>query len=604
LTAFMLSRRIGTVWGVVLITIGAQMGSYKWWFFLPPLLLLANPDLLKKPLRWLSAWLVLSLINCLFQATAGIALTLGTFPAAAWIFAVAYREKALLHAWQQNKKMVLISSALLVLFLLVTAPLMSGFMTYAQEQGTVNELANGTLLNRPARIPEWFRWKSPLAWGCFRIGGWMVAIAVLWHLLVRCFSTENAPSRRFTFPTSATVVAISGIFSTIVFIPYSMGRIDSTNLSRTGSIGVFALGLLVPLVIRLSATPSGTARGILCGLLMGCALAPFPIYPGILARQAMDVPEAPSSTVWFDGEANGLPKMGKTYIDSDQLAMLLLFKQVTDNVLKPHETYYDLTNNLAFYYFLDKKVSSLYAGYYIVTSETIQNKVISCLERTPPPLVWVGPTRELGSGGASMRSYRVYRWLMLQGYVPLYHNGLAFLVRPDRYRELTGGDQPLQRKVIELTSFLAPADIQGVSAAWGSSFDGLTSRFSDVASSTRSTITSGTRFFSSLDGGVPAVTENVVFGVPVDGAQADFLLVRLSAMGNNEKIPIMVRWRGVTGREEVMECQGHPGRSLLLPLGSHPAWLLSPRIANVSIDVAGWWPVPPVTSLKLLKLRR
>lgn len=602
LATFLLCRSVGTLWGLVLSLLGAQMGMFKWYLFLPVLLLLIDTDLLKRPLRWLSVWFVLSIIHCLFQATAGLALTLGTMPIAFWMAAAALQGGDLADCWRRQRSTFVLSMVALGCFSAAVSPLLAGFITYVREQGVVNEVANGTVLLRAMRIPVWFRWKSQLIWEFFRIGGWMAAIALFWHLLCRERLGKFLPEK-FTLPDASTVVGVSGILSTIVFIPYSMGRIDTSGLSRTGTVSLFALGILLPLTLVLSGRLRTSAGAILCGMLMGVALAPFQLSPEKLSRQAVEGVKVPAEAIWFDGPANRLPKIGSMYFPAEQAYTITGLKRVIDVVVRPEETYFDLTNNLALYYYLDKKVTSIYAGFYIVTSEELQRKVISELEKSPPPIVLAGPARSFGSGLASLRCYRVYRWFMLNGYLPHIENGLGYLVRKDRYPLLNQSGISSVAQLEQLVSMFGHDSLEAIPLAWGRNFARLERRFDRMpVSQPDVTVTKEMVYVPEKSVFIPVTRTYCRFVDGINGGTADFLEMQISGERTVERLGVRLSWQAEGQQAHELRFAAEPGVPLLVPVGSHPGWIGTASITQIAIEISG---SPAVLErLKLLCLKK
>lgn len=587
LAAYLLCRTVGPVWGLVLSTLGAQLVTFKWFIFLPVLLILVDRELLKKPLRWLAVWSVISIIHCLFQATTGLALTIGTMPIALWILVAAWSRGDFATAWQTQRNSMVAALAGLLCFFGAVTPLLLGFVTYVREQGVVNEIANGTILLRAMRIPAWFRWQNQIIWELFRVGGWLVAIVLFWHWLCRERLGKTCPDRS-TLPAPATVVGFAGICSTIVFIPYSLGRIDSAGLSRTGTVALFALGILLPLMLVLSGRMKTRAGAILCGLLLGVALVPFRINPAELAGRSIEPVKVPADAVWLDGAAIGLPKIGALYLPAEQANMIVNLKRTFDRVVRPEETYFDLTNHLALYYYLDKKVSSVYAGFYIVTSEELQNKVIATLEKSPPPLVLTGPARPFGSGVASLRCYRVYRWLMQNGYRPYIENGLGYLVRPDRYPVVQPAAVTPTVATDQLLSMFGHETLAAIPLAWGRNLARLAPRF-DRVSVQQPEITTRveTRYVADGTAILPVTRILCRLGEGVDGNVADFLVLRFKAERQPEHAVVWLRWQSADQTMHELRFEAEPGIPLLIPAGSHPGWLGGGRISQLALDISG-----------------
>jgi hypothetical protein len=586
LTAFFLCRLVGTGWGGAIAFCMAAQPPVKFWIFLPILLALALPALLARPFRWLVTWLGLSLLHCLFHTTSGIALTIGTFPIALWqaYLLVAGGEPG--KAWREQRTRVMLGAVCVVTPLLLAAPVLLAWVKYVLAQGAANEISNGKLLLQNGAMPDWFRWKNRYLWELFRVGGWISGVFVLWHLFVRGRALAGVDRK---VPQPLSVVCLGGIFSAIAFVSYSMGRIDAKGISRPGSISLVWLGVLVPVVLilgRRQRKPAVTVIGV--GLLLGISSAPGYLDAGAMARTATGAISVPASAVRVSGEGLGLPKLGDAFMEPEKLQTLVAMKKVTDTFLSGNETYLDLTNHIAMYYLLDKKVPGIYAGYYIVTSEALQQQVIAAVERSRPPVVWIGPAREFGSGKASLRSYRLYRWLLKQDYTFLEHDGLQFLVRTDRFREkgLTP-PSPAENMAGLVTAFAHPV-LAEIPVSWGRSLPLLADRFARAAVQPR-LLTSGTALQPVFDGEIRPVTGfDWALDTTLDGGTADFLTCTVASGPRVEPVIVKISWK--SGGEPYAEersviFMAKAGVPLLVPLGSHPAWLLSRSISGVRIDL-------------------
>lgn len=578
---------IGNGWGAVLAVATAAAPYCNVSLFLPLFLLLAQPKLLAKPLGWLFAWLLISVAFCLYHTTNGIALMAGTLPVAAWVFSGAVKGGYLRDAWQSHRLRVVISSALLVLVLVLLSPLLVAWVTYVRDQGGVNELANGTVLLRELAIPAWFRWQNRWIFEGVRVGGWLIGCTLLWHLFVRERISQVKESLS-GLPVTIEVLALSGIVSTVALIPYSMGRIDGKGLSRTGSVSMLVLCIMVPLVILLAR--KGRPKTVLCGavFLIGIGASAYYESPAKMAGKALSAVMLPADAQLINGPAMGLPKVGTAFIDRETLSNLLLVKKVTDRFVRSGETYLDLTNHVGYYYLLDYPVPSLYAGYYIVTSETLQKKVIAALSKNLPPMVLAGPPRTFGSGTAALRSYRLYRWLLLQGYVPVYSDGLAVLVRPDRYREMSPLLPPLSEQVRLLSAIFVQEYIAGIPLAWGKNLDLLSHRFQKGGQSLRQISRLQQQYGSAGEGYVPVEIVEMAANEPIRGDEYDFLSLNLSGTGTVKQVKMSWCEAGKTYAEwNTLVFDVQSGVPLLVPLGSHPGWLLAHNITNLTFELIG-----------------
>lgn len=585
LNSILLCSLLGNGWGIVFVLAGACNGGT----FLLVLLLLVQPRLLNRPLLWIFVWCVVCPLYCLYHTTSGIALTAGTLPVAVWIVYSTVREGYFAKAWHNSKLWLLIGIGIMVVELCLLSPVLISWATYVMEQGKVNEIANGTPLLRELAIPSWFRWQSRWVWEGFRVGGWLIGIFLLWHLFVRerggILPATNACVR---FVSSVEAIALTGVVSTLAFIPYSMGRIDSKVLSRTGAVTLFVMCILLPLVLILGKRVSSVPAMFIAVFLLGIGNAAYYEAPVALARKAVQAINVPVGAQWTEGRSIS-PLFGDTFVDSDTMANVMALKGVMDRVVLPGETYFDLTNHVGYYYLLNYKVPAIYAGYYTVAGEDTQNRVIHELKKDPPPLVWAGPARTFGSGTASIRSYRLYRWFLQNGYLPLQGNGIQFLVREDRYKALFGALPSLSQQARELAATFNNGYLGGIPLAWGRNMDSLAPRFKQFMVSLQQTaLSQGGGQEASHGAAVPVVTLELKADVPIQGVKSDFMKLRFG--GPSAPIQLRVSWSEsgspfVEWRSVAFEAQ--PDTPLLIPLGSHPDWLLSREIGKIRFEFIG-----------------
>lgn len=583
LIALLLCTLLGNGWGIAFVLAGAWSGGP----FLSVLLLLVQPKLLARPLLWLFVWVLACPLLCLYHTTAGIALTMGTFPVAAWVVYTAIRGGDLSEAWRRARPRLLVGAALAIAALGLLLPLIIAWVTYVLEQGKVNEVANGTALLRELALPVWFRWQSRWVWEGFRVGGWIIGIFLLWHLFVRERSRQLRSAGTSLVGTVETL-ALAGIVSTLAYIPYSMGRIDSKGLSRTGAVTIFVLCVVLPLVLVLRKKGKPALALFAAVFLLGVGNSACYESPAALARKAVQAVAVPVGAQWTEGRSIS-PLFGDTFADGETLSNVMALKGVTDRVILPGESYLDLTNHVGYYYLLNYKVPAVYAGYYTVASEDVQNRVIRALRKDPPPLVWAGPARTFGSGTASLRSYRLYRWLLQNGYVPMQANGLQFLVREDRYKALFDALPPLSQQVRDLSATFNNGYLGGIPLAWGRNMDRLAPRFRQGNVGLRQTAQVQGEFRQTMDvSATPVVVVELTANESFRGGENDFMLLRFS--GASGPVQVRASWSEAGNPFEEWRSvvfAAHSGAPLLIPLGSHPDWLLSGEIGKMRFEVIG-----------------
>ena len=599
LTALLISMFIGKGWGVVFALSGiGGIGGGHLQLVLITLLILAQPRLVGRPLVWLFVWCLMMPLLCLYHATSGIAVCVASVPVAICMLSVSFRDGLFVAAWQARRALFSGCFLFLAVVLVSFLPMLLAWGAYIIEQGQSNEVAHGTILLRAMRIPDWFRWNNRWAWESYLVGGWFVSMGLLWGVAVKLIAgfggKQTGCSGESRSAVPGAIFALLGVLSIVASIPYIMGRIDSNHLSRTGVFAIF--GLAVFAMILIYCWDKRSSVSVCCALyLLGAATSSIFSPRSVLASKIIP-PKVTSEFRWFDG-ASFAPLLGETYFDMDTLGNVTTLKMAFGRILKePGDTYLDLTNHIGYYYIFDLKVPAAYAGYYTSINEKAQNRVINALEANPPPLVLAGPPRTFGSGTAALRSYRVYRWLMKKGYLPLSVNGWSFLVREDRYRQM----KPLPTRTEQIrdcTAIFADGYFGGIPAAWGKNMKSLAPRFSK--SGPEFVRTSAVHSFQPAQAetpSVPLVTYEFIANRSFSGMENDFLMLRLNSGLNSkseEAIRIFLEWSDADGAQKgyqetnSVELNGVIGTPLLIPVGAHPAWLLSTSLNKIKVHVAG-----------------
>ena len=340
------------------------------------------------------------------------------------------------------------------------------------------------------------------------------------------------------------------------------------------------------------------------GLALGVRLAFSASGAAYFVERATASTLIPANVVKLDGTGKYIANLGSGYFPADKLDQINRLGISLERYLRPGETYYDLTERSAFYYFLGYKVPAPYSADYLAANQSIQEKIIIRLTAEKPPVVWVGPAMQFDEASPSFRSYRIFRWLMEQGYRYETIDGNEFLVRPDR---LLFPDRA--EDLTALTKLFYRKDLKKLSIAWGRNFSRLENRFQTVQEFTKETRQEG--FVAEKNGwiefrsGIPAIEFTLT-----DWEQQkrpDYLMVTLRRRGPaNSKLSAGVFWKDVGGEYSPnlnFTAKLEP-QTLLIPLGSDPRWHRAKRPDSIKVEirreiVGSKW---KVESAKLLRL--
>lgn len=596
ITAFLLCRLVGTGWALVLSGALTPI-SDRLFMVLPIIFILANQKLINRSLMWLLCWGGLSLLHTFYNPSAGSALTVATLPIAVWILILAFANCKIQDAWQNYRIITIVVLVPVVGIVGYLAPSMVELLKFIHDNGSLNTTAYGISLfyqnfGLDEWYPRWFPWPklNYFLWESFRIGGWISGTCILWYLFIRNLMKQNSNTQTKVL-NSSVVISLTSIIFVVAMIPYSMGRIDPGALSRPGSISLLITGTLFPLVLIMSTDfrKKALITVAIIGVLLGIRSSFIYQNPEHWVIRAISKINVPQEAKFINGVDIGLPKLGKIFIVPEKLTEIQNLKNIVDTFLKKGETYFDLTNRSVMYFALNRRVPGVYSADYLAANYELQEKMLNAIKKDIPPLVWLGPSIRHDGGLASLRSYRVYRWLAQQGYRYYEDKGYQLMVRKDRYEELGLPKLSDTDNLEMLRRIFHQSDLYSVPIAWGRNMSMLESRFKKGTYSlkldTQNSITVNGNGWAKISGPDPYMIWKT--NPVLDGSQFDFVKIEIKTKeGNDRQFRGQIFWQesGEAFSEEKSFRFNVKEGTLLVPLGSHPQWLNGKNIERIRFD--------------------
>jgi hypothetical protein len=550
--------------------------------FVPAVLvILCDARLMAKSQRWLLCWFFICPLAVSYNPAAGIALTLASLPI------------ALIQLWQLINKdrnalwriMLVLGSIMISLALIPTFRVMAfGFAHFLTDNARAVTLVHGIGWQADKAGMPSVRGvlAAPLVWEMFRFS-WIVALLVGgWIFVSQAGEWRNA-SRQ------GLAMGAMGCLFLFFLSGWTINRIDASLPSRTGEVSYLACLYLLPLMLY---GAGRWRRGsilvflLVIGFFQG-AMADFnnsgsKPHSGISMNALIEKPstalEVPSGCISIDGPSLKLPNLGHIYAPREVLESVLGLRAALTELLRPGETYLDLTGRQANYFYLGMPVPVSYGASWLTANMVLQENLLSQIKSQRPRVVWLGPGPFRDADGPAFRTYQIYRFL-IQHYVPLVRSGKVFLVTPD----LTDPSLSSPAEQLELLrEVFEPASMERLPSAWGSSWSRLQKRF--VVGQQLSGKDTGILNRSSM----PLVLTNQT----ISGAKNDFLRIDFfSNLSPKARMEIEVRWISENGPSSARFVAGNGTN--LIPLGVSPDWLLSKSISEVTIV-----PVSPPADLK------
>jgi hypothetical protein len=291
----------------------------------------------------------------------------------------------------------------------------------------------------------------------------------------------------------------------------------------------------------------------------------------LTTKELLDKASAPLTVppeyAFFDGDSFGFHNVGRLYSKKENVVSLFALRSAFGEILRPGETYLDLTGRQANYFYLGMPVPTPYGSPWLAANAVLQRDLIVQIKQNLPPVVWMGPTLAQEGDIPALRTYELYRFL-LTNYLPISRNGCVFLVARDRFNTVANNQPPDIRSIRDL---VAHKGLGSVPAAWGRSWEQLRFRFAVVEELNNG----GARILSTEPLGIETRKPDLT------GRDCDFLRFNFWSSSTDEKLELNVTWTSEYG-PGVAHFTAENGTNLI-PLGAFPDWLLAREIHDVRI---------------------
>ena len=144
-----------------------------------------------------------------------------------------------------------------------------------------------------------------------------------------------------------------------------------------------------------------------------------------LPARLFDREEIPAEYVYAPVEETGISGLGDIYITEAQKNELMDLNDLANGLCGREYRFVDMTNQLAHYNILNKKVLLPFSSTYNTNNRVMQMRAIEVLKELKPEVLVVWPAWEHDSGSLSTRNYYLYQYLM-ENYVPCKYKTALF----------------------------------------------------------------------------------------------------------------------------------------------------------------------------------
>ncbi len=536
------------------------------------------------PSMWIAAWVAVGTAVTLAAPGQGGLLVLATMP-----LGIAATFQGLKH----DRAKCFIGLGVVLTFLAVLAILtpvgkmLIGAVRYGAEQSSINSVAHGIewACSWPGKDLPLNTW----LWEAVR-ASWMVVAIVACILLLRC-----AIDRQYGTGKRAVVFAVPIFLLMVFYVIRAAGRIDPPGVSRLGIASTWALSLLLPVLLISVYGKRHRLSIVVVWTFLAAIICPFfgsVDLHAILLKSSQAIAEPANLSRGID---LGLPNLGTATIDAAQLKRLQSLKHTLGILVDPDETYLDMTNRNANYFYLGYKPPIEVPAVYNLVCDGQQYRAVRALEKQPPPVVLAGANNILHDGGTvAYRSYQLYRFV-IKDYIPVAIDEFVYMVRPDRLAraEAIAGTQNQdneESRMVLLDALFRMGSIERLPISWGRSLKTLKKKMRLVKAFQESSPPS--RHSVRIDDNGAFLTEGPDLSISYDigdlnGSDAGILTFKLNYIGKRHGEPFRISWgsRDSYPANNTVQFVAKNG-SVVVPLDTAPRWLLAGDIKSIRIEIA------------------
>lgn len=518
----------------------------------PALTAATSSFLLARPILWSVSWATSCAALLILAPGYGAAFGVASLPLAVWITIASTRENGPPYL---IRLAVTASAWLAVAAFSGVAAMVIAAALYAVDNASVNLAAYGSFWN--------WSWR-----GVGPHSGWLFeAIRTSW-MIVPILATYRicVLYRAGQFSLISTSPAIVVAILPLIMLSYSMGRIEPASASRPGLMSIFSVLILLPMLFE-NSVRALTSKCIIFGAFIAGYLS-FSADSATFGfnQNLLKAPSAQLQSVAGNGD------LSSVVIDADQKIRIETVRRTMDEILRPDETYVDLTGRHALYRYVDRKPPIPTTAPFNLASSGAQLAAVKRLERQPPQaaLLWADNYNWEGQTPA-LRTYWLYRYAALR-FVPFERDGIIFGATPDRLPADTQAATVAQRLDLLDRAFLHK-ELSALPRVWGASFEkSLRFKFVPVKDVLPGVREKGMAISFDLGG--------------ISGAEAGALLVKLSCENRFGASRATFTFNSELPAGEAVSGEIDVGWNII-PFDSQPRWLLSRQVDFAHIEFVG-----------------
>lgn len=390
---------------------GDQYYYTRWAFVLPFILIIFSKKIRTDFSKLLWCWTFISILSIAWNPSIGGACALAALPMILYecIHEKGWRVFLSLKEKEGRRKLLPWYIPLLALGICFI-PMFFAILRYIVENSAAILETTGDILMEELTTP--FVWYATF--------GFAFALLAACYFLVG----KKGEDKKLAVYALTFLILFNGIIVKYTFV--------RTQFGERGIIVTAVSSLFLVLMIFLPYLREHRSAStiVLTVFLFGCVVWAKGANLAALPGRIFEIAEIPENYVYATVEETGIPGLGDIYITEDQKAELMNLNDLANGLCKEGYQFVDMTNQLAHYNILNKKVLLPFSSTYNTNNRVMQTRAIEVLEDLEPEVIAVWPAWEHDSGSLSTRNYYLYQYLA-KHYVPCKYKNIIFLTNQE-----------------------------------------------------------------------------------------------------------------------------------------------------------------------------
>lgn len=561
------SKVFGMLCVLLFSLFGDQYYYVRWAFALPSILIVFSKKSREDFSKMLWYWVFISILSIAWNPSIGGTCALAMLPMILWegFYEKGYLQFVRIWKERKNQKRWIAAYIFLFIFGFCFIPMFIAILRYIIENSAAILETTGDILKEELRNP--FVWYATFGFGIPLVLSYYFTIgkekeekklAVYAALFLFIF---NALIVKYTFVR--TQFGERGIIAATIGCLFLILMIFVPILKKTWNRETFALLLFLFLVT------AGTK---------GANVLELP-------KKMMEREVISQEYVYIDGEEIGIPSLGPIYMKDELRKELISLNHIANELCGDEYQFVDMTNQLAHYNILDKKVLLPFSSTYNTNNEVMQTKAIEVLNELHPEVIVVSPEWKHDSGSLSTRNYHLYQWIMQHDYVPCKYESILFFTNNDEI------SKKYEAAYEEMGNCMHVEYLKKLPTVWAG--EAIENQYTEDIPMTMQLIDSNSTMIGDQTYQLEASDNYFFFFLDeaISGKKADFLRIRADIAENTEKKKyegvLYFMEEGESVKEAHRFIYSGGAEEILIPLSTSPYWSYAEKNQAIMLNLIG-----------------